>query len=81
MLTHCGIVFEVCKSTQLVLSFSTKNVFTNACMNTSYSNPLSSLILCHISMFAIPMCMIPAKIPPLWPALIIACNNLVHLEI
>ena len=32
-------------------------------------------------MFAIPVCMIPAKIPPLWPALIIACNNLVHLEI
>ena len=43
--------------------------------------PLSSLILCHISMFAIPVCMIPTKIPPLWPALIIACNNLVHLEI
>ena len=24
---------------------------------------------------------VPAKIPPLWPALTITCNNLVHLEI
>ena len=79
MLTHCGIVFEVCKSTQLVLSFSTKNVFTNACMNSSYSNPplfFNSLPHQHVCYSRV-----PAKIPPWWPALIIACNNWVHLEI